>query len=222
MANVGRSWGNRTLAIFLVWGVDYVIDSFSKSRTCCSIATTFVNVSGFQSTRPPISFKNRSKTLSNTMSQSSAPVKPTSQFDTGLKIRKEVVGEHYVNGALARGSTEFAYPMQELVTEWCWGDIWNRPGLDRKQRSLLSEFTPMRMRKCNQLDKNDAAIWLTRTRPWHVDCPQKLARGWCACKRSYQQWFDGGVNQGIHSTIRSLLWSTCWPRSDEGCHRCHR
>ncbi|KAF5844141.1 hypothetical protein GGP41_001046 [Bipolaris sorokiniana] len=72
------------------------------------------------------------------MSQTSPPIKPRSKFDTGLGTRKGVVGEHYVNEALARGSSEFAFPMQELVTEWCWGNIWNCPSLDRKQRSLLN------------------------------------------------------------------------------------
>jgi 4-carboxymuconolactone decarboxylase len=61
-------------------------------------------------------------------------------FETGLKTRREVVGDAYVNGALEKGATQFARPMQELVTSWCWGDVWNRPGLERKQRSLLSKF----------------------------------------------------------------------------------
>jgi 4-carboxymuconolactone decarboxylase len=59
-------------------------------------------------------------------------------FKTGLTTRREVVGDAYVNGALEKGSTQFARPMQEFVTSWCWGDVWNRPGLERKQRSLLS------------------------------------------------------------------------------------
>ncbi|KAG6009647.1 hypothetical protein E4U21_001711 [Claviceps maximensis] len=59
-------------------------------------------------------------------------------FATGLKIRSEVIGETYVSGALQKGNTEFAYPEQQLITEWCWGNIWSRPGLDRKQRSLLN------------------------------------------------------------------------------------
>ncbi|KAK5744131.1 hypothetical protein LTR17_002161 [Elasticomyces elasticus] len=59
-------------------------------------------------------------------------------FDDGLKMRREVVGNAYVDAALERGSTPFARPMQELVTSWCWGDVWNRPGLERKQRSLLN------------------------------------------------------------------------------------
>lgn len=59
-------------------------------------------------------------------------------FEEGLKVRRSVVGSEYVDRALANGSTEFSRPGQELVTEWCWGNIWTRPGLDRKQRSLLN------------------------------------------------------------------------------------
>lgn len=59
-------------------------------------------------------------------------------FDIGLQTRREVAGNTYVDRALAGGSSEFAKPMQELVTEFCWGAVWNRPGLDRKQRSLLN------------------------------------------------------------------------------------
>jgi 4-carboxymuconolactone decarboxylase len=59
-------------------------------------------------------------------------------FDAGLKIRYEVAGASYVDAALAGGSSEFSRPMQELVTEACWGSVWSRPGLERKQRSLLN------------------------------------------------------------------------------------
>ena len=59
-------------------------------------------------------------------------------FYEGLKIRYAVVGKEYVDGALEAGSSEFARPMQELVTEACWGSVWGRPGLERKQRSLLN------------------------------------------------------------------------------------
>ncbi|KAL4863823.1 hypothetical protein BDV12DRAFT_201757 [Aspergillus spectabilis] len=59
-------------------------------------------------------------------------------FQQGLKNRREVVGDTYVDAALRNGSSEFAYPGQQLVTEWCWGNIWSRPGLERKQRSLLN------------------------------------------------------------------------------------
>lgn len=41
-------------------------------------------------------------------------------FEEGLKVRRAVVGDTYVNQALANGSSEFSRPGQELVTEWCW------------------------------------------------------------------------------------------------------
>ncbi|BCS24980.1 uncharacterized protein APUU_41424S [Aspergillus puulaauensis] len=59
-------------------------------------------------------------------------------FSEGLQVRRAVVGDEYVDRALKNGSSEFALPGQELVTEWCWGHIWTRPGLERKQRSLLN------------------------------------------------------------------------------------
>ncbi len=59
------------------------------------------------------------------------------QFEKGLKVRKEVLGAAYVDASLA-SADELTAPLQKLVTEWCWGEIWNRPGLERKTRSLLN------------------------------------------------------------------------------------
>ena len=59
-------------------------------------------------------------------------------FEQGLKMRRSVVGDAYVDRALANGSTEFSKPGQELVTEWCWGYAWTRPGLNLKTRSMLN------------------------------------------------------------------------------------
>lgn len=59
-------------------------------------------------------------------------------FNEGLEVRYAIVGKKYVDDALENGSSDFAYPMQELVTETCWGSIWTRPGLERKHRSLLN------------------------------------------------------------------------------------
>ena len=59
-------------------------------------------------------------------------------FEQGLAMRRSVVGDAYVDRALANGATEFSKPGQELVTEWCWGYAWTRPGLEKKQRSLLN------------------------------------------------------------------------------------
>ena len=58
-------------------------------------------------------------------------------FDQGLKTRREVLGADYVDGAI-RNADDFNMPMQELVTEYCWNSIWNRPGLDRRSRSMLN------------------------------------------------------------------------------------
>jgi 4-carboxymuconolactone decarboxylase len=59
-------------------------------------------------------------------------------FEEGLKVRRGVVGDVYVEKSLANGSSEFALPMQQLVTEFCWGSVWTRPGLARTQRSLIN------------------------------------------------------------------------------------
>lgn len=58
-------------------------------------------------------------------------------FDQGLKTRREVLGNEYVDAAL-NNANDFNRPLQELVTQYCWGDVWNRPGLDRRTRSLLN------------------------------------------------------------------------------------
>lgn len=58
-------------------------------------------------------------------------------FDQGLATRRAVLGAEYVDAAIA-GADDFNRPLQELVTEYCWGDVWNRPGLDRRTRSMLN------------------------------------------------------------------------------------
>jgi 4-carboxymuconolactone decarboxylase len=58
-------------------------------------------------------------------------------FDQGLAIRKEVLSAEHVERSLA-GADDFSRPFQELITEYCWGAVWGRPGLSRKTRSLLN------------------------------------------------------------------------------------
>lgn len=58
-------------------------------------------------------------------------------YDKGLGIRKAVLGEEYVSRALAR-SDEFNKPLQDLVTEYCWGAVWGREELSRRDRSLIN------------------------------------------------------------------------------------
>lgn len=61
----------------------------------------------------------------------------TELFTKGLGIRKEVLGAEHVERSMASADA-FTAPIQKLVTEYCWGEIWGRPGLDRKTRSLLN------------------------------------------------------------------------------------
>lgn len=58
-------------------------------------------------------------------------------FEKGLAMRRAVLGAEYVDKSI-QSADDFNRPMQELVTEYCWGAVWNRPGLDRKTRSMLN------------------------------------------------------------------------------------
>ena len=58
-------------------------------------------------------------------------------FDRGLQTRREVLGADYVDASLARAD-DFMMAFQRITTEWAWDYVWNRPGLDRRTRSLLN------------------------------------------------------------------------------------
>jgi 4-carboxymuconolactone decarboxylase len=59
------------------------------------------------------------------------------RYQRGLAVRREVLGDAHVDRSLAAVS-EFARPIQEYVTQAAWGEIWSRPGLDRRTRSLIN------------------------------------------------------------------------------------
>ncbi|MFR0356250.1 4-carboxymuconolactone decarboxylase [Streptomyces sediminimaris] len=59
------------------------------------------------------------------------------RYDTGIKVRREVLGDAYVDRALAQAD-DFSGDFQELVTRYAWGEIWDRPGLDRRSRSCVT------------------------------------------------------------------------------------
>jgi len=59
------------------------------------------------------------------------------RYDAGLKTRREVLGADYVDKSIA-SQDEFNRPLQELLNTYCWNDVWNRPGLTRKTRSMLN------------------------------------------------------------------------------------
>ena len=58
-------------------------------------------------------------------------------YDEGMRTRREVLGDAHVDRAIA-GTTEFGKPFQDLITRYAWGDVWSRPGLDRRTRSCLT------------------------------------------------------------------------------------
>ncbi len=57
--------------------------------------------------------------------------------DEGMRVRREVLGDEHVDRAVARTS-DFTRDFQDLITRYAWGEIWTRPGLDRKTRSAVT------------------------------------------------------------------------------------
>ena len=58
-------------------------------------------------------------------------------YKNGMKVRREVMGDEFVDRALANAS-EFSQPLQDFITENAWGSVWCRPGLELKTRSLIT------------------------------------------------------------------------------------
>lgn len=70
---------------------------------------------------------------------SDSPYEQTPKFEDGVTLRRSVLGDAHVERSLARaGEDEFLQPVQQLVTEFGWGAVWARPGLELKTRSFLS------------------------------------------------------------------------------------
>ena len=68
---------------------------------------------------------------------STRPEFNTDAFKKGLAIRRAVVGDAYVERSL-NSADDLTAPLQKLVTEYCWGEVWSRPGLERRERSFLN------------------------------------------------------------------------------------
>lgn len=72
------------------------------------------------------------------------------RFAKGLEVRRAVLGADYVDQSLAR-SDEFMRAFQKITTEYCWGEVWTRPGLDRKHRSMLNLAMLTALNRPNEL-----------------------------------------------------------------------
>ncbi|ASC64437.1 4-carboxymuconolactone decarboxylase [Achromobacter denitrificans] len=72
------------------------------------------------------------------------------QFQKGLEVRRSVVGNAYVDKSLD-GADDLTAPLQKLVTEYCWGEVWTRDGLERKTRSFLNLAMLIALNRPNEL-----------------------------------------------------------------------
>ena len=64
-------------------------------------------------------------------------MRPSSSDSDGERTRREVLGDEHVDRAQAR-TTDFTRPFQEFISRYAWGDVWSRPGLDRRARSMIT------------------------------------------------------------------------------------
>src|SRR5262245_39770716 len=70
--------------------------------------------------------------------------------DEGMKVRREVLGDAHVDRPLDR-ATDFTRDFQQLITRYAWGEIWTRPGLDRKTRSCITLTALIALNHHNEL-----------------------------------------------------------------------
>lgn len=75
----------------------------------------------------------------------------TPGFEAGLEIRRQVMGDDFVERAFDRARGTDSEALQEFVTEHAWGAVWSRPGLDRRSRSLLNIGMLIALRAENEL-----------------------------------------------------------------------
>jgi 4-carboxymuconolactone decarboxylase len=73
-----------------------------------------------------------------------------SNRDEGMKVRREVLGDDHVDRAVA-STTPFTEPFQDFITRYAWGEIWARPGLDRKTRSCITLAALVALRAENEI-----------------------------------------------------------------------
>lgn len=78
------------------------------------------------------------------------PEYASKMFADGLEVRRAVLGAEYVDASIANAS-DFMVAFQKLVTEYCWGEVWTRPGLDRKHRSMLNLAMLTALNRPNEL-----------------------------------------------------------------------
>ncbi len=74
-----------------------------------------------------------------------------SAHERGMRVRREVLGDDHVDGAVA-GTTVFTADFQDLITRYAWGEIWTRPGLDRRTRSCITLTALVALGRLDELE----------------------------------------------------------------------
>jgi 4-carboxymuconolactone decarboxylase len=72
-------------------------------------------------------------------------------YEAGMRVRREVLGDAHVDAASA-GATELTREFQELITRYAWGEIWTRPGLDRRTRSCITIAAMVALNREHELE----------------------------------------------------------------------
>jgi 4-carboxymuconolactone decarboxylase len=71
-------------------------------------------------------------------------------YERGMEVRREVLGDEHVDAAGAR-TTDFTAEFQDLITRYAWGEIWTRPGLDRRTRSCMTLIALVALNRMDEL-----------------------------------------------------------------------
>jgi 3-oxoadipate enol-lactonase/4-carboxymuconolactone decarboxylase len=77
-------------------------------------------------------------------------------YDTGMRTRREILGDEHVDRATAAAG-EFGAPFQEFITRYAWGGPWSRPGLDRRTRSVITLTALVSLRAENEIGMHGRA-----------------------------------------------------------------
>ena len=72
-------------------------------------------------------------------------------YERGMQVRREVLGDEHVDAAISR-ATGFTSDFQDLITRYAWGEIWSRPGLDRRTRSCITLMALMALGRLEELE----------------------------------------------------------------------
>jgi 4-carboxymuconolactone decarboxylase len=120
-------------------------------------------------------------------------------FETGLGVRRAVLGDAYVDESIAQAD-EFMLAFQKQVTETCWGYVWPRPGLDRRTRSLLNLALLMALKATGELKlhvkgalRNGATVEQIRETLLHATAYCGVPAGLQAFKAAHEALLEAGA-----------------------------